>query len=131
MDRGAVRVLDAEGPTLNLVEPEHGTARAVIWPGNGAVLRSLHYFSLRPGGRIQPQCHEMEAVYYVVDGGGRACGDANDGYDIEAGSMVHVDPDTVYSFVAGNSGAEIVGGPCPADPSLYLHLDYEEPKQWV
>ena len=66
-----VRVLDAgeECPALPLVEGE-GVARAVIWPGIGAQLRSMHRISLAPGARTIPQRHPMEAVYYVLSGGG-------------------------------------------------------------
>jgi hypothetical protein len=33
--------------------------------------------------------------------------------------MVHVDAGTPYELVAGDEGMELIGGPCPADPSLY------------
>jgi quercetin dioxygenase-like cupin family protein len=109
----------AEGPELAIVAGA-GTARAVIWPRMGAELRSMHRISLGGGSRTAPLTHPSDAVYYVIAGGGeafdRATGDA--GALIE-GSMVHVDAGTPYELVAGDDGMELVGGPCPADPSLY------------
>ena len=66
----------------------------------------------------------MEAVYYVMSGGAAAA-DPDNGQtaDLVAGSMALIDPGTPYTFVAGDEGAELVGGPCPADPAMYLHLD--------
>lgn len=45
-----------------------------------------------------------------------------DRQELSAGSVVHISPATSYVFEAGDNGTEIVGGPCPADPSLYDHL---------
>ncbi len=41
---------------------------------------------------------------------------------IAEGSMVHVEPGTRYRFEAGAGGLVLLGGPCPADASLYAHL---------
>jgi quercetin dioxygenase-like cupin family protein len=119
-----VRVLDAgeQCPALPLVDGD-GVARAVIWPGVGAELRSMHRISLAPGARTIPQRHPMEAVYYVMSGAG-AVSDPNDPQrrPLVEGAMVHVEPGTAYVLEAGSDGIEILGGPCPADPALYADL---------
>ena len=109
----------AEGPELAIVAGE-GTARAVIWPGMGAELRSMHRISLAGRSRTNPLTHPSDAVYYVISGGGEAVdGDTGGGGALIEGSMVHVDAGTSYELVAGDEGMELIGGPCPADPSLY------------
>jgi quercetin dioxygenase-like cupin family protein len=119
-----VRVLDAgDGcPALPLVEGE-GVARAVIWPGIGAQLRSMHRISLAPGARTLPQRHPMEAVYYVLSGEGTVRDLKHPpARPLVEGAMVHVEPDTAYVLEAGAEGIEVLGGPCPADPTLYAGL---------
>jgi mannose-6-phosphate isomerase-like protein (cupin superfamily) len=108
-----------EGPELDIVAGE-GTARAVIWPGMGATLRSLHRLSLGADARTVELTHPSDAVYYVISGGGSAV-DRTTGERsaLVEGSMVHVDAGTPYELVAGGGGMELVGGPCPADASLY------------
>ena len=122
---GEVRVLDAGDacPALSLVEGE-GDARAIVWPGVGAALRSLHRIRLAPGARTVVQRHPMEAVYYVMGGDGTVLdpGAGGPGQPVAEGAMVHVEPGTAYQFQAGADGAEILGGPCPADPTLYRDL---------
>lgn len=116
----AVQVLDAEGgPTLPIIEGG-GSARAVIWPGMGASLRSMHRISLGPGGATVELRHPSDSVYYVISGDGEV------GEGVEAGaqplgegSMVHVDAGTSYVLRGGSGGLEAVGGPAPADPALY------------
>jgi quercetin dioxygenase-like cupin family protein len=119
-----VRVLDAGEacPALPLVDGE-GVARAVIWPGVGAELRSMHRIRLAPGARTIQLRHPMEAVYYVMSGAGavRDPDDPNPRPLVE-GAMVHVEPGTAYVFEAGTPGVELLGGPCPADPALYAGL---------
>jgi quercetin dioxygenase-like cupin family protein len=116
-----VRVLDAGEacPALPLVDGE-GVARAVIWPGIGAELRSMHRIRLAPGARTIPLRHPMEAVYYVMRGTG-AVVDPDDPQPrpLVEGAMIHVEPGTAYVLEAGAQGIEILGGPCPADPTLY------------
>ncbi|MQA73398.1 MAG: hypothetical protein GEU88_03425 [Solirubrobacterales bacterium] len=108
-----------DGPELPLIA-EGGTARAVIWPGMGAALRSMHLLSLRPGGRTRRLRHPGEAVYYVIEGAGRVVdADLERGEQLVEGSMVHVDGATAYELHAGDAGMELVGGPSPADPVLY------------
>jgi quercetin dioxygenase-like cupin family protein len=121
---GEVRVLDAGEtcPTLPLVDGE-GVARAVVWPGVGAQLRSMHRIRLAPGARTIALRHAMEAVYYVMSGDG-AVREPEDptARPLVEGAMVHVEPGTGYVFEAGAAGIEILGGPCPADPALYAGL---------
>ena len=110
---------DGAGRPLDLVQGE-GRAEALVWPGMGAKHRSLHRFELGAGACTAPQCHDGEAVYYVVDGavsildlatGERAV--------LDAGSMVHVDPGTTYRFESSQPPTVLVGGPCPPDPAVY------------
>jgi mannose-6-phosphate isomerase-like protein (cupin superfamily) len=108
-----------EGPPLDIVTGE-GSARAVIWPEMGATLRSMHRISLGRDARTIEMQHPSDAVYYVISGGGAAA-DRTTGerQALVEGSMVHVDSGTRYELAAGGDGMELVGGPCPADASLY------------
>ena len=112
-------------PSLPIVSGEGG-ARAVVWPGVGAHLRSMHRISLAPGSRSIRLQHPMEAVYYLVAGSAEAV-DPDNGLRqaLVEGSMTLVDPGTPYVLAAGEQGAELVGGPCPADPAMYRHLSEE------
>lgn len=119
-----VRILKPGGdcPPLPLIDGE-GEATAIVWPGIGAHMRSLHRFVLSAGSQTVVQRHPSEAVYYLRNGSAEVADmDVGERSPLTAGSMVHVEPDTSYVFLAGDGGAEIVGGPCPADPSLYAHL---------
>jgi mannose-6-phosphate isomerase-like protein (cupin superfamily) len=108
-----------DGPRLDIVTGA-GSARAVIWPGMGATLRSMHRISLGGEARTVELTHRSDAVYYVISGDGaaidRTTGERN---ALVEGSMVHVDGGTRYELAAGGDGMELVGGPCPADASLY------------
>jgi quercetin dioxygenase-like cupin family protein len=109
----------ADGPELDLVTGD-GAAQAVIWPGMGATLRSMHRISLAPGSSTVELRHPGDAVYYVIGGGGEARDrDDGTGQPLVEGSMVHVDGGTSYQLVATDGGMELVGGPAPADPALY------------
>ena len=119
-----VQVLDAGGscPELPIVDGP-GVARAVVWPGVGARLRSMHRMSLAAGARTKALRHTVESVYYVMNGTGIALDTVlGDEQPLIEGSMAHIDPDTSYVFIAGPEGIEILGGPCPADPGMYEHL---------
>ena len=85
-------MVDAElGPELAIVD-RGGSARAVIWPGMGAELRSLHRISLQAMGRTKQLAHPSEAVYYVISGSGAICKDPESPQEaLVEGSMVHVD----------------------------------------
>jgi mannose-6-phosphate isomerase-like protein (cupin superfamily) len=108
-----------EGRELDVVAGR-GSARAVVWPGMGARLRSMHRISLAPGSRTIEMAHRSDAVYYVMSGGGEAVDRRTGTLDaLVEGSMAHIDAGTPYELVAGGDGMELVGGPCPADASLY------------
>jgi quercetin dioxygenase-like cupin family protein len=115
-----VVVVDADaGPDLDLVEGR-GHARAAVWPGMGAKLRSMSRISLASGSRTAELRHPSEAVYYVISGGGATVDcDAGTEQELVAGSMVHVEAGTAYRLAGGPEGIEVVGGPSPADPDLY------------
>jgi quercetin dioxygenase-like cupin family protein len=115
-----IQVLELEqGPPLDIVAGE-GHAHAVIWPGMGAQLRSVHRIELSPGARTIALRHPAEAVYYIMGGGGEAL-DVGDGQaqPLQPGSMAHVDAETSHVFIAGEEGMSLVGGPSPPDPALY------------
>ncbi|MCE2525061.1 MAG: hypothetical protein J4F99_03645 [Acidimicrobiia bacterium] len=97
-----------------------GEAVAVVWPGVGSKHRSMHRLLLRSGGCTVDLRHPSESVYYVRSGSATVVdADSGEQQSLVEGSMVHVDPSTAHRFEAGAEGAEIVGGPCPPDPSIY------------
>ena len=118
-----IRILrdDASCPDLPIVERD-GRAWAVVWPGVGAYLRSMNRISLYRYGRTVELDHPTEAVYYVMSGEAVAVGPGISREPISKGAMAHISPGATYLFEAGVAGAELVGGPCPADPRLYSHL---------
>ena len=122
LDRALVLTPDGARPELPLIDGG-GTFRAVVWPGIGAVHRSLHHIALEPDASTVPLSHPSEAVYYVVEGDAVVV-DLDDGErtDLTPGAMVLVEPGTTYRLAAGSAGATWVGGPCPPDPALYGDL---------
>ncbi|MPZ68201.1 MAG: hypothetical protein GEU71_01560 [Actinobacteria bacterium] len=119
-----VQIVDTDEscPSLPLVDGD-GYARAVIWPGIGAHLRSMHLIHLNSGAQTKEQRHPMEAVYYVIEGDAIAIDPSNGSSQVATqGSMIFVEPDTSYEIHATSMTAKIVGGPCPPDPHLYEHL---------
>jgi mannose-6-phosphate isomerase-like protein (cupin superfamily) len=107
------------GPELPIVTGD-GTAHAVIWPGMGAELRSMHRISLGGDARTIEMTHRSDAVYYVISGAGEAVDrETGERGALIEGSMIHVDAGTPYELAAGGEGMELMGGPCPADASLY------------
>jgi quercetin dioxygenase-like cupin family protein len=116
-----VRVFE-DNPEARPLAITEGPARAwaVAWPEVGAHLRSMHRITLEPGGRTLAMSHPMEAVYYLI-AGSAVVEDLDQGTSeqLVQGSMFLVDPGTTYRVVAEGRLAEIVGGPCPPDPSLY------------
>src|SRR5262249_13857671 len=118
--------LRGTGPSLPIVEGD-GSARAVIWPGTGATMRSIHLVQLMPSSGTVRLEHRAERVYSVLNGSGTVVGEGPPGHaPLVPGSMVHVGPGTGYRFVAGASGLEIFGGPCPCDPAVYGEPDDAE-----
>lgn len=104
---------------LTLVEGD-GEAVALLWPGVGSTQRALHRLSLAPGSRTIVQLHpQSEAVYFVVSGSGTVVDeDEGSSDELVARKVVFVTPGTRYRFVA-RTDLVLVGGPCPAEPSLY------------
>jgi quercetin dioxygenase-like cupin family protein len=117
---GEIQVIDLDhGPKLTIVDGA-GHANAVIWPGMGAQLRSIHMIRLEAGSRTVELNHDHEAVYHVNEGSGDAVDIATgETQPLRRGSMIHIDPGTRYRVVAGSEGMAVVGGPSPPDPALY------------
>jgi quercetin dioxygenase-like cupin family protein len=117
-----IQVLDLEvGPQLSIVRGD-GSAHAVVWPGVDARLRSMHCLRLSAGASTIELSHPSDAVYYVVRGGGWVSEPTSGSASREVlreGSMFHVDAGTSYVIAAGEESIELVGGPSPADDSLY------------
>ncbi len=116
------------GPSLPLLEAASpSVATATIWPGMGAAARSIVWFRLGAGSSTRAFRHSGEAVYFVRAGSGTVVGatgggDATSphGYELSAGAVVHVAPGTPYRFrSAPADGLDLVGGPCPPDPSWF------------
>ena len=116
-----VRILgfDETCPRMPIIA-QGGTASAVVWPGTGAQFRTMHYIELAADGRTIRLRHEGEAVYYVKQGTG-SVSDPDEGTSdaLIEGSIVFIEPGTAYQFAATGTGMTLVGGPCPADLSLY------------
>ena len=121
MSENRVQVVRGSGNSVLLpLVASGGEAVAVVWPGVGSKHRSLHRVLLQPGGYTFDLRHPSESVYYVRSGSATVVdADSGEQQPLVEGSMVHVDPSTAHRFEAGDSGAEIVGGPCPPDPSIY------------
>jgi mannose-6-phosphate isomerase-like protein (cupin superfamily) len=124
----AITIIDARDeaalPLLPLVEDDAGEAQAIVWPGMGAHDRSTHRIRLQPGARTVVQQHPSESVYYVPEGNGFVSAPGGeDGQPLEPGSMVHIGEGDQYRFESGDDGLVLIGGPCPADPALYAHLE--------
>jgi len=116
-----VTVLDSDDrcPRLPIVRGD-GKALAVVWPGVGAEMRSMCRIVLESGSSTAQLSHPMEAVYYVIEGAGTVKDpSAGSARDVIEGSMIHIEPGTLYAFTAGQKGLELIGGPCPADPELF------------
>ncbi len=123
-DHDDVRVitLDAACPELPIVEA-NGRAVALVWPGTGATLRSMHHIELGARGSTITLRHPGEAAYYVKSGNGQVADlEAGSEDPLVTGSMIHVEPGTPYRFTAGEEGMVLLGGPSPHDPALYTHL---------
>jgi quercetin dioxygenase-like cupin family protein len=116
-----VQVLEGVGgPELPALVTAGGRAWAVVWPGTGARLRSMHRIALAEGGETRRLRHPGEAVYYVIEGEGEVEDLERGSSDLLVeGSMVHVDAGTPYLLRARSGALELVGGPAPADPGLY------------
>ncbi|MCA1458687.1 hypothetical protein I6F35_36900 [Bradyrhizobium sp. BRP22] len=119
-----VRVIDSAAgcPEIPIVEGE-GNAKVVLSPHNGAAFRSLQLVSLQQNARTVDLSHPSDCVYYVIAGEGAiidAAGGAR--HEVAEGHMVHIDAGDRYRIEAGAAGIRVIGGPCPADASLYSSL---------
>jgi len=102
-----------------------GNAKVVVWPGMGAQYRTFQIITLGQHSKtVQLRHPKSDAAYYVFKGEGRVV-DVNTGQsqDLKEGGMVHIDANDSYQFVANASGMHILGGPCPADVSLYAGMN--------
>jgi mannose-6-phosphate isomerase-like protein (cupin superfamily) len=118
-----ITILDGSGgPELPIIDGA-GEARAIVWPGMGARTRSLHRIRLGEDAATVELSHPSDAVYYVADGTG-SVEDLGLGerQDLVLGAMFHIDAGTRYVIHAGDTGLQVIGGPSPADDSLYEHL---------
>jgi mannose-6-phosphate isomerase-like protein (cupin superfamily) len=116
-----VRVVDsaADCPVLPIVHGK-GSARVVVWPGNGALYRTFQVFELQSGDRTVDLSHPTDAVYYVADGTGAVANAVSgESWPLGVGAMIHIDRGDSYRFEAGDTGMRLIGGPCPADEALY------------
>jgi quercetin dioxygenase-like cupin family protein len=121
----AVTVLSRRSERRPLGVVEHGgRAEAIVWPGMGARWRSMHRIELAPGGRTIRLAHPSDAVYCVASGDAAIIDeDTGERTGLPQGSMVHIEARHPYRLV-GSTATEVVGGPCPPDPSLYEEDDH-------
>ena len=123
--RQIVRVIDGtrDCPELPLIMGS-GTCKAVLWPGNGAGCRTFHLFQLAAGDRTVDLQHQSDSVYYVIGGIGTVTDlRLRDVRDLSEGVMLHIDKGDRYRFAASDTEElKLIGGPCPADPSLYTYI---------
>jgi mannose-6-phosphate isomerase-like protein (cupin superfamily) len=125
-ENAVARVLDTTAPDLPTIPiiARGGKARVVLWPGNGAVYRTMHVIDLEPTGRTTDLTHRSDAVYYVVSGHGSVLDlKAKTLSDLIEGAVIHIDARDAYRFEADKGEAlRLLGGPCPADEGLYAGL---------
>jgi mannose-6-phosphate isomerase-like protein (cupin superfamily) len=105
-----------------------GNARVVMWPGNQAQFRTFQIITLHPGARTIRLHHGSDAVYYVMSGTGSVVDlVSSEAFPLKEGAMVHIDAGDAYQFVSSDDqDMKILGGPCPADESLYAGLAIAE-----
>lgn len=118
MSGSAAIAVCGEGPELDLVRGAGG-AWALVHPGVGATLRAMHRLVLGAGAETVTLSHPSDAVYYVLNGRGSVAADEIGGLELAEGAMVHIDAGTPYRLRAGAAGMALVGGPAPADLTLY------------
>ena len=101
-----------------------GNAKVVICRGTGARHRTFQVINLGENSKTVQLCHpESDAAYYVLKGQGRVFDvGTGEAQELGEGGMVHIDAKDRYQFVASVSGMDLLGGPCPADISLYAGL---------
>lgn len=119
--RETVRVIDVakERVPLSIVE-SGGAAHAVLWPGNGARLRSFNLLELLALGRTVELSHDNECAYYVHKGSGVVRDlDSDQVQLLSEGSMVHIGAGDRYRIEASEAGLTAIGGTVPVDPAFY------------
>ena len=121
----SIKVLDPEKNFKLLPYTEgKGVAKAIIWPGMGAKLGSMHYFVMAPGARNVPHKHpEAEDMFYVVQGQGVVIDfDQGKEYPFKKGDFVFI-PAGITHAVRSDGPEDFisVGGPSPADEAMYVH----------
>ena len=99
-----------------------------MWPGNNAQFRTFQIITLERGARTIRLHHGSDAVYYVMGGAGSIVDLASsDVFPLVEGSMVHIDAGDAYQFeTSDDQDMKVLGGPCPADESLYAGLAFPE-----
>ena len=120
-----VRILSSNDdcPALPIIETG-GSAHAVVWPGVGAIHRSMHMITLDRGGRTKALMHPSAAVYHLCEGAAILSGnDLDESWEIGEGAMFHVDAGTTYRLEATADGTVLIGGPCPPDPAMYQQME--------
>jgi mannose-6-phosphate isomerase-like protein (cupin superfamily) len=120
----SIQVIDASHSREIPIVDGIGNAKVVIWPGMGAHYRTLQVITLGEHSKTVQLCHpESDAAYYVIKGQGKVLNiQTGKSQDLGEGGMVHIDAKDGYQFIASSSGMRIIGGPCPADASLYVGL---------
>ena len=99
-----------------------------LWPGRGALYRTIQIIELHGGDRTIEFSHRNDSVYYVKAGEGSVI-DVKEGVNLPLveGSMIHIDAGDTYRFEAnGADGLTLIGGPCPADERLYASLENDK-----
>jgi mannose-6-phosphate isomerase-like protein (cupin superfamily) len=105
-----------------------GNARVVMWPGNNAQFRTFQIITLKCGARTIRLHHGSDAAYYVMSGAGSIVDlVSSEVFPLAEGAMLHIDAGDAYEFRADvGQDLKILGGPCPADESLYADLAFPE-----
>ena len=120
MSADLVQVLPAEqGEPFDILAGA-GLALVVVGPHMGARHRTMAVVTLDAGAATRELRHPSEAVWYVVEGQGRAVPAEGDAIDLEPGAMVHAGPGAGYRIeAAADLPLRVVGGPSPPDPALH------------
>lgn len=117
-DVGAMRVVSSDqwGPELPVIRG-NGSCREIVGARIECDLRSLYRFELESLSQTVQFHHPGEAVYYVHSGGVEVTVGTEPAFPVTAGGMIHLQPETLYSF-ATVGGALVIGGPAPVDPAF-------------
>ncbi|MBY8863363.1 cupin domain-containing protein [Nocardia sp. CA2R105] len=106
------------GEDLGLVQG--GVWQEMVGPSLGAKCRSLYNLEFGPDSTTNALAHTGEAVYYMNSGTVTVTEHLvydDISHDLGEGAMLHVKPGTSYTL-SSTTGARVVGGPSPVDPSL-------------